>query len=96
MKTPATKPLKLKELLLQSKEEQHLEDVEFRVELTKLQFQADLSETKRLLSNKTRERKTVLLNQNELSAAKLSKLDDEIEGLQKGIERTEQYISELF
>lgn len=71
------------------------EGVLFTVEQKELQLKSDILATKRALGEKTKQREHHL-NSTNLDFTNLSTLDDEIEGLQKGLERLEGYEAELF
>jgi hypothetical protein len=61
----------------------------------KLQLQSDILATRQSLGSKKADRTKMLLSKD-LDFKKLSDLDDEIEGLEKGMKRLEEYKTELF
>jgi hypothetical protein len=90
--SPKATSLKYRDLLLSSTEDKEQEDLKYVVREKELQLEADLSKTEKSLLAKRRER-TNLLSSQALDFVKLSAIDDEIEGLERGLARLESYRS---
>ncbi len=89
------KQLSYREMLGKSAEQRQQEDINFDVEQKELQLSADISETKKALSNKRNEREKYC-SSKELDFKKLSIFDDEIAGLEAGVKRLEEYKGTFF
>jgi hypothetical protein len=89
------KQLSYRHLLCKSNEQKQSEEIDFDVEQKELQLSADISETKKALSAKKKERETYAGSKN-LDFKQLSVMDDEIAGLEAGVKRLEQYKEDFF
>jgi hypothetical protein len=87
--------LKYADLLAQSPEQKESSDRQYVVEQKRLQLAADILATQQSLQNKRTERAKALSSTN-LQFYLLSNIDDQIEGLEKGLARLQKYQSELF
>ena len=83
------------QLLQTSDEAKKSQDIQSTVEHKELELRSDILATKRALSAEEKKRKTMLQSES-LCFNELSKCDDEIESLQKGLARLETYLTELF
>ena len=91
----STKALKYKELLQLSDKEKESTEIEFQVEQTKLQLQADLLSTKQSLVAKQKE-VAVVRGTFPFSTQRVINLQIEVESLEDGVKRIEKLQSELF
>ena len=89
------KVLKYKELLQQSEKEKESAEIEFQVEQTKLQLQADLLSTKQSLVAKRKEL-TASKSKYDFNVQKIINLQIEVESLEDGVKRIEKLQAELF
>lgn len=87
--------LTYRQLLLQSQQDRDLEDVSYQEESKRRQLEADISETKYSLSNERKARLAMLRNQD-IDFQQLAKKEMEIEGLERGVEKLEQYLASYF
>lgn len=83
------------QLLSVSSEAKELQELQYHIEDKLSQFNEDLRQTNRALAAAKREREE-LISSKSLTADALSRVDQKIEGLQKGANRLESYIAELF
>lgn len=84
-----------RQLLTKSDQERLTDEIDFDVEQKELQLSADISETKKALSAKKKERETYA-SSKKLDFKQLSIMDDEIKGLEEGVKRLEQYKEDFF
>jgi hypothetical protein len=89
------KVLKYKELILESKEEQDIQEVEFEVEASKQQLESDILATKKSLASRGRD---LLMAKRRRPFDSQSVIDVQvsIEQLEDGLSRLEKLKEELF
>ena len=87
--------LSFRQLLSKTNEQRQEEDINCDVEQKELQLSASISETKKALSSKRKERANYICTVA-LDFEKLSIMDDEIEGLEAGVKRLEEYKTIFF
>ena len=87
--------MKRQERLQQSTQEKEQSQVSHQVAQDKLQAQADLLETQRMVSVKKQELDE-LKSAPTLSLSRIVQVQDELEGYEKGVKAIEALIKELF
>ena len=87
--------LTYQQLLLQSQKDKEKEEILFAVAEKELDLKLDMLATQKSLAAKKSAR-SKMLGTIGLSFSELSKLDDEIEALERGEKRLLSYMSELF
>jgi hypothetical protein len=87
---PKRKSLKYADLLQQSSAEKDAEELKFVVRSKQLQLEGDLSKTEQKLMEKRKER-SKMISSPDLDFVKLSALDDELQSLEIGLIRLEDY-----
>lgn len=87
--------MKRQERLQQSAQEKEQSQVSHQVSQDKLQAQADLLETQRMVHVKKQELDELKSAQT-LSLSRIIKVQDELEGYEKGVKAIEALIKELF
>jgi hypothetical protein len=95
MKKPTTAPMKYLDRIRKSPEDQLSEEQEYQAEDNKSQLEADLKATSRDLVAKRRKLDS-LKSAAVLSTHDIFMCEDAIEGLEKGVEKLNALIAELF
>ena len=91
METPSL----YEKMLLKSSEEKKSEDVQYAVESAKLQLEADILETSRILSEKKRTREAEIIRMP-FSPGIIIGISDEIESYENGLKSLNKLKKELF